>query len=122
VAFVLKRVQRVVHHEAMAKHIVIVREGGREPERNRVEARRLRSQIRARRVGTAHNDGKPRHAQIIDLILLDKRIKTAQLPDVGQFNSRRSERDTGLIPNSGSHSGDRIRRPHHIRLPNAKLE
>ena len=48
-------VERVVHHHAVFEHLVVVREVGRQAERDREQARRLRRQVEPGGVGAAHD-------------------------------------------------------------------
>jgi hypothetical protein len=52
------RIQRVVHHHAVARHLVVVGEGQRQAERDGVQAGGLRREVQARGVGAAHDRGE----------------------------------------------------------------
>src|SRR5207237_4680306 len=72
-------VERIVHHEAVLQHLMVVREIRRKTERQGQKARRLRRQFRPRRIGAAHDDGKRIERRVLDAVDLQKGIKAAQL-------------------------------------------
>jgi hypothetical protein len=50
-------VERVVHHQAVAQHLVVVGKDVRQAERDRIQAGRLRRQVQPRGVGAPHDGG-----------------------------------------------------------------
>src|SRR5438270_1722504 len=72
-------VERIVHHEAVLQHLMVVCEIRRKTERQGQKARRLRRQFRPRRIGAAHDDGKRLERLVLDAVDLQKGIKAAQL-------------------------------------------
>jgi len=56
--------QRVVHHQAVLQHLVVVREQGGEAEGNGEQACRLRRQIQPRGIGAAYDRGEPIEAAL----------------------------------------------------------
>src|ERR1043166_6936134 len=51
-------VERIVHHETVLEHLMVVWEIHRQTERHSEKARRLRRQFRPRGIRAAHDDGK----------------------------------------------------------------
>jgi hypothetical protein len=71
----------------MAQHLVIVSYRRGEAERNGVEAGGLRSQVEARRIGTANDHSELRQSRTIEVVLLEEGIEAAQIADVSQLNT-----------------------------------
>jgi len=57
-------VERVVHHHAMAQHLVVVRKAPRQAQRNGGEARGLGREIEPGRVRAAHDQREPLERRI----------------------------------------------------------
>src|SRR5260370_42097916 len=79
VAIAAPGVKRVVHHHAVLEHRMVVREVGREPERQREQAWRLRRELQMCGVGPAHDQRERAEGRVVDGVNLEKRIETAQL-------------------------------------------
>ena len=72
-------VQRVVHNQSMFEHRMVVGKIGREAERQRQQTRRLRREIEACRVGSAHCHRQGVERRVADPIDPEKRVKAAEL-------------------------------------------
>src|SRR6185369_6437997 len=81
-------IQRIVDHHAVFQHLVVVAIQVRQPERNRQQPWGLWRQVGPRRIGASHDNGELGERRIIEAILAQERIETAQLADMAQLDVR----------------------------------
>src|SRR6476661_152553 len=72
-------VERVVHHQAVLQHLVVVRVVARETKRDRREARGLRREVEPGGVGPAHDEREVRERRIGQAVMLQKSVEAAKL-------------------------------------------
>src|SRR5262245_26965653 len=80
-------VERVVHHQSVPEHFVVVGKVGRETERNREQTTALRAQIMARRVGASHDLGEVIERPIFDVVDTEDGVERATLAFVREFDA-----------------------------------
>src|SRR5258708_213716 len=100
--FATPGVKRVVDHQAMTQHFVVVGKIRRKSERDRVKPLAFRSEIAPRRVGTAHDRGDAIQSRVLDIEDADDRIEGAAITYVPEFGALDVIWNTaGLIRNCG---------------------
>src|SRR5258706_5910811 len=85
--FATPGVKRVVDHQAMTQHFVIVGEIRRKSERDRVKPLAFRGEIAPRGVGTAHHGSDPIQSRVFDIKNADDCIEGTALADVPEFGA-----------------------------------
>src|SRR5215469_8023113 len=75
-------IERVVHHHAVAQHLVVIGEDVREAERERIEAGRLRREVEPRGVGAANDNRKLLQRRVLQLVFREEGIEAAALADM----------------------------------------
>src|SRR5260370_8418633 len=88
-------VKRVVHHHAVLEHRMVVREVGREPERQREQAWRLRRELEMCGVGPAHDQRERAEGRAVAGVNLEKRTETAQLTVIHEYLTPRDSHAHG---------------------------
>jgi hypothetical protein len=81
-------IERVVHEEPVAEHLVIVRDRRGKAERNGIEPSALRRKIESRGVSAPDDQRQALQAEIGQLVFGDKGIEAAPLPDMAQLHIR----------------------------------
>jgi hypothetical protein len=81
------RIERIIHDHAMHEHLVVVREIGGKPQRDREQAAALRREIVPRRIRAAHDDRKLIERRIRDVVESQDRIERAALALMGEFDA-----------------------------------
>src|SRR5688572_10231668 len=80
-------IQRIVQHEPLTNHLVIVGEVAGEPQRDRQQPRRLGRQVQPVGVGPPHDDRELLEVWIGQAILLQKAVKAAAGPLMRELHS-----------------------------------
>src|SRR5258708_21633002 len=85
--FAAPGVKRVVHHQPMTQHFVIVGEIRRKSERDPVKPLAFRGEIAPRGVGTAHHGSDTIQSWVFDIKNADDCIEGTAIADVPEFGA-----------------------------------
>src|SRR5262245_5802099 len=81
-------VERVVHHQAMAQHLLVVLVDVAKAQGYREQAGRLRRQVEPRGIGAAHDLGELVEARRVELVLGEEGVEAALVADMAELHAR----------------------------------
>src|SRR6266446_1627011 len=100
--FAAPGVKRVVDHQTMTQHFVIVGEIRRKSERDRIKPLAFRGEIAPRGVGTAHHRGDATQGRVFDIKNADDRIEGTAIAHVTEFGALDVIRNTADLLSDSS--------------------
>jgi hypothetical protein len=76
-------VERVIEHETVPQHLVIVDEARAQAERCRQQAGRLRCEIRPLGVGATDEPGEFLQSRLAEVVIREEAVEAATIPAMG---------------------------------------
>jgi hypothetical protein len=85
------RVERVIDHQPVTQHLVVIGKIRRQSERYRIKPIALRSEVAPRCISTAHDRSQTVEGRVLDFEDADNGVEgtvVADMPELGPFNVR----------------------------------